>query len=85
MDFNVGGLESVCVAVIAAKRGFNDVWCRQRCGAGRTRPCHVLLVKAMVTGDRHYFSKRVVSQQRWQKQFYRKILPQLKEKNYGPS
>ena len=31
--------------------GWNeDVWCRQRCGAGRTRPCHVLMMlKAVVT------------------------------------
>ena len=32
--------------------GWIDAWCRQRCGAGGTRPCHVLMVKAMVTVDR---------------------------------
>ena len=52
-----GGLGSACIAVI-------------RCGAGRTRPSHVLMVKAMVTVDRRC-SKNVASDQRWQKKFYR--------------
>ena len=26
----------------------NDTWCRQRCCAGGTHPCHVLMVKSMV-------------------------------------
>ena len=27
----------------------NDKWCRQRCCADETRPCHVLMEKSMVT------------------------------------
>ena len=42
----------------------NDTWCRQRCCAGgRTRRCHVLMVKTMVKVDPallelHFFAIR---------------------------
>ena len=55
-------------------------WVRTKCGAVNAvvhvehGPCHVLLVKAMVTVDRHCFSKRVVPHQTWQKQCYRRLI-----------
>ena len=42
----------------------NGTWCRQRCCAGGTRPCHVLVVRTMVKVDlalTHSFAIMVTS------------------------
>ena len=49
MDLNGMGWDLSASLSLLHNVGWNDVWCRQRYGAGRTRPCNVLMVKAMAT------------------------------------
>ena len=48
MDLKGSGLGSASLSLLH-NVGWNDVWCRQRCGACATRPCNVLMLQAMVT------------------------------------